>query len=58
MMILCYGCGKVFDVMIPSKELQDFPCPACGRIEAVDLGPWERKAIAWREKMNRKARGG
>ena len=58
MMIRCYDCGKVFDVMITSKEPHDFPCPACGRIEPVDLGSWERKAIAWQEKMNRKSRGG
>ena len=55
MVIRCYGCGKVFDAIVTSKEAHDFPCPVCGRIETVDLGAWERKA---REKMNRKSRGG
>jgi hypothetical protein len=58
MLIRCYGCGKVFDVMIPNLEPHDYPCPACGRIEPVDLSAVQRKAIAWQSKMIRKQSGG
>ncbi len=57
MTIRCYQCGKVFDVTLTSKESHNFPCPACGKIEKFDLGEWQRKAIAWNEKMTRKMRG-
>jgi rRNA maturation endonuclease Nob1 len=58
MLIRCYGCGKVFDVLIPGMEPHDCPCPGCGRIEVVDLGSVQRKAIAWQSKMIRKQGGG
>ena len=58
MTIRCYECGKVFEVVLTSKESHDFPCPACGKGEVFDLGAWERKAIAWSEKMGRKLRRG
>ncbi len=50
MTIRCYGCGKVFDVLLPDKNSHDYPCPACGRVEGFDLGAWEQRAIAWNEK--------
>jgi phage FluMu protein Com len=53
--IRCYECGKVFEVLVASRAPHDFPCPACGKIEVFDLGEWERKAIAWQEKMFRKS---
>jgi hypothetical protein len=56
--IRCYECGKVFDVALTSKEPSGYPCPACGKVEVFDLGAWEKKAIAWNEKMTRKLRGG
>jgi rRNA maturation endonuclease Nob1 len=58
MLIRCYGCGEVFDVMIPDMEPHDYPCPACGRIEVVDLGAVQKKAIAWQTKKVRKQGGG
>jgi predicted RNA-binding Zn-ribbon protein involved in translation (DUF1610 family) len=58
MMIRCYECGKVFDVLITSKDSHDFSCPACGKIEVFDLGAWEQKAIVYQEKMTKKSRGG
>ncbi|HEY5909094.1 MAG TPA: hypothetical protein VJA21_00665 [Verrucomicrobiae bacterium] len=36
--IRCYECGKVFEVVVASRAPQDFPCPACGKVEAFDLG--------------------
>lgn len=58
MTIRCYECGKVFDVLLVDKESHEYPCPACGKMEVFDLGAWERKAIAYTEKMTRKVRGG
>ena len=57
MTIRCYACGKVFDVMVTDKYSHEYPCPACGRIEVFDLSAWEKKAVAWNEKMTRKLRG-
>ena len=58
MTIRCYDCGKVFDVVLTSRESHDFPCPGCGKVEVFDLGGWERRMIAWNHKMFRKAGGG
>ena len=58
MTIRCYACGKVFDVVLRDKEPHDYPCPACGKIEVIDVGSWERKAMAWTGKMTKKIRGG
>ena len=55
MTIRCYECGKVFDVVLTSKDSHDYPCPACGKVEVFDLGAWEKRAIAWNEKMIRKS---
>ena len=55
MTIRCYECGKVFDVVLTSKDSHDLPCPACGKVEVFDLGAWEKKAIAWNKKMFRKS---
>jgi hypothetical protein len=49
--IRCYGCGKVFDVVVTSRVPHNFPCPGCGKVEAFDLGEWEKKSIAWQKKM-------
>jgi rRNA maturation endonuclease Nob1 len=49
--IRCYECGEVFDVVVASRAPHDFPCPVCGKVEVFDLGEWERKAIAWQQKM-------
>ena len=57
MLIRCYGCGEVFDVMIPDMEHHDYPCSACGRIEVVNLGAVQRKAVAWQTKMIRQQGG-
>jgi len=57
MLIRCYGCGEVFDVMIPDLDSHDYHCPACGRIEVVDLGAVQRKAMAWQTKKIRKQGG-
>ena len=54
MTIRCYECGKVFDVVLTSSDLHNFPCPACGKVETFDLGSWAEKAMA---KMSRKMRG-
>jgi predicted RNA-binding Zn-ribbon protein involved in translation (DUF1610 family) len=56
--IRCYACGKVFDVLLPDKQSHEYPCPVCGKVEVFDLGAWERRAIAWNERMLRKSRGG
>lgn len=58
MTIRCYDCGKVFEVMIADTESHEYPRPACGRREIFDLGAWEKKAIAYTEKMTKKVRGG
>ena len=58
MTIRCYQCGKVFDVTILDRGAHEYPCPACGRVEVLDVSAWERKAIAYNEKMGRKMRGG
>ena len=58
MLIRCYGCGGVFDVMIPDMERHGYPCPACGKIEIVGLGAVQRKVIAWQSKKIRKQGGG
>jgi hypothetical protein len=58
MTIRCYDCGTVFDVVLAGKDSRDCPCPACGRVEVIDLGAWEKKAIAWNAKMTRKFGGG
>ena len=58
MTIRCYGCGKVFDVLLADKQPHEYPCPACGRVEMFDLGGWEQKAIAWNKKMTAKSRRG
>lgn len=57
MTIRCYECGKVFEVVLTSREPHNFPCPACSRIETFDLGAWEKRAKAWNEKIGRKMRG-
>ena len=58
MTIRCYECSNVYEVVITSKDSEEYPCPACGKIEVFDLGAWEKKAIAWDKKMTLKARGG
>lgn len=58
MTIRCYDCGKVFDAVLNNKDRHEFPCPACGRVEVIHPGAWEKKAIAWSEKMTKKIRGG
>jgi len=58
MTIRCYQCGKVFDIAIVDKETHQYPCPACGRAEVIDVSAWERKITAHNEKMGRKMRGG
>ena len=58
MTIRCYGCGNVYDVLITSKDSTEYPCPACGKVEVFDLGAWEKKAIAWNQKLTKKMRGG
>ncbi len=55
MTIRCYGCGKVFDVLVTDRDSHDYACPACGKVEVFDLGAWEKKAIAWNQKMLRKS---
>jgi len=57
MLIRCYGCGAVFDVMIPDMASHEYPCPTCGRVEFVDLGAVQKKAIAWQSKLVRKQGG-
>ena len=54
MTIRCYECGKVFDVVLIDKDPHNYPCPACGKVEAFDLGAWEKKAIAYDQRMIRK----
>ncbi len=46
MTIRCYDCGKVYDGVITSVELHEFPCPACGKIEAIHLRSLMEKAAA------------
>ena len=58
MTIRCFGCGNVFEVLITTKDSKEYPCPACGKAEVLNLGAWERKAKAWTEKMTKKVRGG
>ena len=58
MTIRCYACGRVYDADITTKDAVEYPCPDCGKIEVIDLGALERKAIAWNEKVTRKVRGG
>ena len=58
MLIRCYGCGEVFDVMIPDMERHEFPCSACGKVEVVDLGAVQRKAVEWQSKKMRQQGGG
>ena len=57
MTIRCYACGTVFDVLLADKDSHEYPCPACGKSEVIELGSWEKKAIAWTEKMTKKVRG-
>jgi len=37
MTIRCYECGKVFDAVLTDSNPHTCPCPACGRVEVVDL---------------------
>jgi len=56
--IRCYACGSVYDAVITTKDAKEYLCPSCGKIEVIDLGALERKAIAWNKKVTRKVRGG
>jgi len=58
MTIRCYACGRVYDGVITTKDAKEYPCPDCGKTEVVDLGAWEKRAIAWNQKMTKKVRGG
>ena len=58
MTIRCHACGNVFDVVLKGKDPHEFPCPACGKVEVFDMSAWERKAVAWTQKMMKKIRGG
>ena len=58
MTVRCYRCGKVYDVALTGKDPMEHACPACGKVEIFDLGAWEKKALAWDQKMTRRARGG
>ncbi len=54
MTIRCYGCGKVFEVVLTSEDSREYPCPACGRVEVFGLGALKQKVMAANEKMFRK----
>jgi hypothetical protein len=54
MTMRCYECGKAFDVVLIDKKFAQLSLPACGKVEVFDLGAWEKKAIAWNEKMFRR----
>jgi len=58
MTVRCYECGEVYDVVLTGKDAKKYACPACGKVEVFDLGAWEEKAIAWNQKMMRRAWGG
>ncbi len=51
MTIRCYECGKVYDVVFTSEERHEFPCPACGKVEALNLGAIKAKAIAANKRL-------
>ena len=54
MTIRCYGCGRVFDVLLADKQAHEYPCPGCGRVEVFDLGAVERKALAHNQPLFRR----
>jgi predicted RNA-binding Zn-ribbon protein involved in translation (DUF1610 family) len=59
MTIRCYGCGKVFDIVLTSEDSHEYPCPACGKVEIFGLGALKEKVVAGNEKIIRKlGRGG
>ncbi len=57
MMIYCNGCGKHFDIVVTGKGSEDYHCPACGKVQAFDLGALVKKAIEQGKKMSKKKRG-
>ena len=57
MMIYCNGCGKHFDIVVTGKGSRDYHCPACGKVQAFDLGALVKKAIEQSKKMSKKKRG-
>ena len=57
MMIYCNGCGKHFDIVVAGKGPRDYRCPACGKVQAFDLGALVKKAIEQGKKMSKKKRG-
>jgi hypothetical protein len=57
MMIYCNGCGKHFDIVVTGKGSKDYHCPACGKVQAFDLGALVKKAIEQGKQMLKKKRG-
>lgn len=55
MMIYCNGCGKHFDIVITGKGSKDYRCPACGKVQAFDLGALVKKAIEQGQQMSKKS---
>lgn len=58
MMIYCSGCRKLFDIVIAGKGARNYPCPACGKVQAFDLEAFVNQAIEQTRKMRRTPRGG
>ena len=57
MMIYCKGCGKHFDIVVNGEGSKDYRCPACGKVQAFDLGALVKQAMAQGKQMLKKKRG-
>lgn len=57
MLIYCNGCGKHFDIVITGKGSRDYRCPACGKVQSLDLEVFMKKAVEQSRKMLKQKRG-
>lgn len=55
--IRCYQCGKVYDVALTSEEPQEFPCPACGKLEVFAVGALKEKVLSANQRLFRSLGG-
>jgi hypothetical protein len=58
MIIYCGGCRNLFDIVVMSEGSNEYPCPACGKVQVFDLHAFAEKAIEGSRKIFRKPRGG
>ena len=58
MLFYCNGCGKHFDIVVAVKGPENYRCPACGKVQVLDLEAFVNQALEQGKKMLGKRRGG